>query len=218
MAATGSAQGALGILSLGDSYTIGERVDASERWPAQLCTMLAKQGLAVKAPQIIAKTGWTADELEAELDSADDCLIKPPYALTTLLIGVNDQYRGRSVEEFQLSFERLLDRAIGYAGLDPRRLLVLSIPDWGVTPFAAEQGRLGTIVARQIDEYNAVSRQLTEATGADYLDITDLTREAANNPALLTDDGLHPSAIDYQRWARRASERLQAIGWPWANA
>jgi len=208
-------EGALQILALGDSYTIGESVDASARWPVQLAAMLSEQGFNLSVPLIVAQTGWTGDELESALDVADNTLIRPPYALVTLLIGVNDEYRGRAVEEFQESFQRLLDRAIGYTGLEPRRLLVLSIPDWGVTPFAAQEGRLSAIVGRRIDAYNALSQQLTEAVGATFLNITDLTREADKNPALLAADGLHPSATDYRRWAERALVRLNDLRWPW---
>lgn len=208
-------QGALQILALGDSYTIGESVDASARWPMQLAAMLSDQGFNLSAPLIVAQTGWTGDELESALDAADNTMIRPPYALVTLLIGVNDQYRGRCVEEFQESFQRLLDRAIGYAGLEPRRLLVLSIPDWGVTPFAAQQGRLSAVVSRQIDAYNALSQQLTEAVGGAFLNITDLTRDASETPGLLAADGLHPSATDYRRWAERALARLNELRWPW---
>ncbi len=205
----------LQILSLGDSYTIGESVDAQARWPVQLVDLLSTQGLPLAAPLIVAQTGWTGDELESALDAADHTLIRPPYALVTLLIGVNDQYRGRSVEEFQESFQRLLYRAIGYAGLEPRRLLVLSIPDWGCTPFAEQEDRLSDLVSAQIDTYNAVSRQLTETVGASYLNISDLTREAEQNRALLAADGLHPSATDYSRWAERAQRHLNKLGWPW---
>lgn len=131
----------LSMLALGDSYTIGERVDEALRWPNQLAQLYRHSGVTMCPPLIIAQTGWTADELEAALDDTEQALIESPYDLVSLLIGVNDQYRGRSTAHFEPAFSRLLERAIAYAGGDTRRVVVVSIPDWGVTPFAAAQGR-----------------------------------------------------------------------------
>lgn len=204
------------MLALGDSYTIGEQVRADQRWPVQLAALLVERGVRLQPPLIVAQTGWTGDELEVALDAADDSLVAPPYALVSLLIGVNDQYRGRSPSQFEPAFARLLKRAIGYAGGEARRVLVLSIPDWGITPFAAAEGCDSATVSAAIDAYNALSRSHCEASDAAYVDITDLTRQAQTRPELLAADGLHPSGLDYQRWALRVEKRLRQLNWPFA--
>lgn len=204
----------LSMLALGDSYTIGERVAEPQRWPNQLAQIYRQAGIPLCPPLIIAQTGWTADELEAALDDTEQALIRSPYDLVSLLTGVNDQYRGRPLSAFEPAFQRLLARAIAYAGGNTGRVLVLSIPDWGVTPFAAEQGREADQIARQIDAYNALCQRESEASGVSFIDITDLTRQAPQRPELLTDDGLHPSGVDYARWAQRVRQRLDALGWP----
>jgi lysophospholipase L1-like esterase len=188
----------LRILALGDSYTIGESVPVEQRWPVQLAALLRKRGLPVAEPQIIAKTGWTTDELSAAMDAAT---LTPPYDLVTLLIGVNNQYRGREVDNYRGEFRALLDRAIDLAGDRPDRVLVLSIPDWGITPFAREKQRDATTVAAEIDAYNAVNREEAQRSGIAWVNITPMTREAATDSTLLAEDGLHPSGRDYARWA-----------------
>jgi lysophospholipase L1-like esterase len=204
----GGAAQAPRILALGDSYTIGESVDEVERWPVQLTEMLKAHGIRLAPPHIIARTGWTTDELQAAITAAAP---RGPYPLVTLLIGVNNQYRGRALEEYREQFAELLDVAIGLAGQQATHVLVLSIPDWGITPFAAADGRdLGTI-STQIDNFNAAAQLLTQARGAHWIDITPLTREAAQRPELLATDGLHPSAVDYQRWAQAALPVAQEV-------
>ncbi|HJQ36458.1 MAG TPA: undecaprenyl-diphosphatase UppP, partial [Thermoanaerobaculia bacterium] len=168
-------------LALGDSYTIGESVAAEERFPVQL----AKQ-LNLGEPQIIAKTGWTTDELNAAIDAANP---KGPFDLVTLLIGVNNQYRGRGADEYRTQFVGLLQRAIGFAGGNTRHVIVVSIPDWGVTPFA--EGRDRAKIAREIDQFNAINREEAQRAGAKWVDITPISRR--NDPSLVAGDGLHPS-------------------------
>ncbi|MBI3914782.1 MAG: SGNH/GDSL hydrolase family protein [Chloroflexi bacterium] len=187
------------FLALGDSYTIGESVAAPERWCAQLARMLRENGSALDDPQIIATTGWTTDELNAAIDRA-----KPQgaYDLVSLLIGVNNQYRGRDLANYRQEFAALLQRAIAFAGGRPARVIVLSIPDWGVTPFAA--GRDRAKIAAEIDAFNAVNREETSRAGALYVDITPGSRGAASDAALIASDGLHPSGKMYGEWARRA--------------
>jgi lysophospholipase L1-like esterase len=187
------------FLALGDSYTIGEGVAASDRWPVQLAALLREQGQDFAEPRIIARTGWTTDELSDAIDAAGP---QGPYALVSLLIGVNNQYRGRSTEEYRAEFSGLLQRAIGFAGGDARRVVVLSIPDWGVTPFA--EGRSRADIAGEIDVFNAINRQETERLGARYVDITPQSRAAGSDPALLAPDGLHYSGLTYAEWARLA--------------
>src|SRR5216684_9187129 len=168
------------FLALGDSYTIGESVAVSERWPVELARQLRKNGIDIADPQIIAKTGWTTDELSSAIDAA-----KPtgPYALVTLLIGVNNQYRGRDAEQYRKEFVALLQRAIAFAGNDPKHVLVVSIPDWGVTPFAA--GRDRAKIGAEIDHFNAINAEETKRAGARYADITPVSRHAATDPGLL---------------------------------
>ena len=213
-------------LALGDSYTIGESVAPADRWSNVLAMQLRALGLNVDPPQIIARTGWTTDELSAALDAiehgetvqlADKEVAwppTPPYQLVTLLIGVNDQYRGRPVQQYREHLSALLQRAISYADGHAERVLMLSIPDWGITPFAKQHGRDSAKVALEIDQYNAIAAQECQRIGVTFIDITPLTRQANERPELLAADGLHPSAIDYARWATAAlaSARLAVAG------
>ncbi|MFN4285879.1 MAG: SGNH/GDSL hydrolase family protein [Lacibacter sp.] len=183
-------------LALGDSYTIGESVPAAKNFPNQTAALLRKAGIRMQEPTIIAQTGWTTDELQEQLSRTRLAL---PFDVVTLLIGVNNQYRGRSVEEYAVQFEQLLQQAINYAGDRPKRVIVLSIPDWGVTPFAAGRDRMK--IAAEIDAFNAVNERISQEYSVHYINITPLTREAATNPKLLAGDGLHPSGAEYARWA-----------------
>jgi lysophospholipase L1-like esterase len=204
----GGGAGEMRFLALGDSYTIGEGVDEAERWPVRLAGLLRERGIGVGDPQIIARTGWTTDELSAAIDDADP---RGPYALVTLLIGVNNQYRGRDAEEYRAQFTELLQRAIGFAGGDASRVVVLSIPDWGVTPFAA--GRDRAQIAAEIDVYNAINRDEARRAGAHRVDVTLQSRAAGADPAFLVSDGLHPSGRAYAEWARSAlPAAVEALG------
>jgi lysophospholipase L1-like esterase len=196
------------FLALGDSYTIGEAVASRERWPEQLAAMLRERGVEVEEMEIVAKTGWTTDELAAAIDAA-----RPvgPFDLVSLLVGVNNQYRGRAVEEYRGEFRRLLDRALDFAGGAVSRVVVLSIPDWGVTRFAG--GRDRAQIAREIDAFNAVNRSEALAAGARYVDVTPTSREAATDAGLIASDGLHPSGAMYRRWAELVlPEAMAALG------
>jgi lysophospholipase L1-like esterase len=196
------------FLALGDSYTIGESVPPADRWPVQLAARLRGGGLPVDDPLIIATTGWTTDELMAGIDQANP---GGAYDLVSLLIGVNNQYRGRDPEEYRQQFMALLNRAIAFAGGSPSRVIVLSIPDWGVTPFAA--GRDRAEVARAIDRFNAINREETARLGANYVDVTPISRRAADDPALIAEDGLHPSGKMYAGWTELAFPMArQALG------
>lgn len=183
------------ILALGDSYTIGEGVAEADRWPVRLAAMLRARGTTVAPPKIIARTGWTTDELSAAIDAARP---DSAYDVVTLLIGVNNQYRGRSEEQYRTQFRALLERAITLAGGRASRVLVVSIPDWGVTPFAA--GRDRSAIARAIDRFNAINRDEAARGGAHYADITPVSRRAAADASLTAADGLHPSAAMYAAW------------------
>ena len=188
-------------LALGDSYTIGEGVPSAGTWPFQLAAALRAQGLQLDDPQVIATTGWTTDELAAAIDAQAP---EGPYALVSLLIGVNNQYRGRPLAEYRQQFEQLLQRAIALAGEDPRRVLVLSTPDWGITPYAQQHGRDAAQVAREIDDFNAAEQACCGDYGVAFVDITGISRDRGDDAAMLVEDGLHPSAQMYQRWAEAA--------------
>ncbi|PXV59516.1 Lysophospholipase L1 [Dyella jiangningensis] len=188
----------LSYLALGDSYTIGEGVPDAGRWPVQLAVRLRREGVALDDPTIVATTGWTTDELSTAMDAAT---FTPPYDLVSLLIGVNNQYRGRSADDYREEFRRLLERAIALAGQRAARVLVLSIPDWGVTPFAHGSGRDVLRIADELDVYNAIAHDESERRGAHFVDITGISRQ---HPALLADDGLHPSAAQYALWTEAA--------------
>ena len=185
-------------LALGDSYTIGESVLPAENFPHQVVQLLNKSGYEFQAPEIIAKTGWTTDELKEAISKRE---LLPFYDFVTLLIGVNNQYRGRDIENYKTEFEDLLLQAIRLANGKNDRVIVLSIPDWGVTPFA--EGRDREKIKKEIDEYNAAKKIITEKHKVHFIDITHGTREAAKDLSLLAADGLHPSAKDYSRWAEK---------------
>jgi lysophospholipase L1-like esterase len=194
-----------GFLALGDSYTIGEGVPESERWPVQLAALLRARGVAIDAPRIIATTGWTTDELDAGIDAAHARTPIPnDHALVSLLIGVNNQYRGRSLAEYEVQFDALLERAVGFAGGEPARVMVLAIPDWGVTPFAIQSGRDRAQIAAQLDAFNAAAQHITDARGARFVDIAPVSRERGGEVEMLAGDGLHPSGAMYVRWAEAA--------------
>lgn len=188
-------QAVLTYLALGDSYTIGEGVREAERWPVQLSSQLNAAGIKVQSPLIIARTGWTTDELMAELDRR---AISDTFDLVSLLIGVNNQYRGRPVSQFRTELVQLINRAIQYAGGDTSRVFLVSIPDWGVTPFA--MGRDRVQIASEINAYNEVIRQEAEARNILFFNITDISRLAATDNSLLADDRLHPSGKMYRMW------------------
>lgn len=191
----------LAYLALGDSYTVGEGVDAAGRWPQQLATALRANGIDLADPRIIATTGWTTDELSAAMDAAEPL---GAWDFVTLLIGVNNQYRGRDVDDYVGEFHRLLRRAIALAGDRAGRVLVLSIPDWGATPFAFASGRDRAAIAADLDAYNAAAQELCAAHGVAFVDITGISRDRGDAPEMLADDALHPSARQYTRWTAAA--------------
>jgi len=192
---------ALSYLALGDSYTIGEAVAVEGRWPHQLAAALRGQGVGLADPQTIATTGWTTDELDAGIDAAAP---QGPFAFVSLLIGVNNQYRGRPLNEYRHQFEALLQRAIGFAGGDAGRVLVLSFPDWGATPFGAGSGRDLARIGIETDEFNGAAKVISTQQGVAFVDITDISRAHGADPTMIAEDGLHPSTRMYALWAGRA--------------
>lgn len=197
---------ALRYLALGDSYTIGEGVPVEGRWPHRLAAGLRAQQVPLADPLTIATTGWTTDELDAGIDA-----VRPShdFDLVSLLIGVNNQYRGRSADEYAAQFSALLQRAVGFAAGRPSRVLVLSIPDWGITPFAHD--RDGGRIAAELDAFNARAVAICERADVVFIDITGLSRRHGRQPAMLAEDGLHPSAAMYALWAERALPFAQRL-------
>ncbi|MFM6975723.1 MAG: GDSL-type esterase/lipase family protein [Sphingobacteriaceae bacterium] len=184
----------LSYLALGDSYTIGEAVTQAESFPYQLQQALSAKGIAVAEPIVIAQTGWTTDELIAAIQERK---LKQTFDLVTLLIGVNNQYRGYALATYEKEFSELLQTAIAYAGGDPNKVRVISIPDWGVSPFAEKEGRDAAQVAEEIDAYNALNKLISMAARVSYIDITLHSRLASTDLSLLAADGLHPSGKMY---------------------
>lgn len=200
--------GKYSYLALGDSYTIGEMVAAKDNFPNQVVALM-RGTHDFASPRIIAKTGWTTDELEEGIVFENSITpLQPSYDFVSLLIGVNNQYRGRSTVNYKQEFEELLKKAIRFAGNRKERVIVLSIPDWGVTPFA--EGRDRDRIASEIDAYNLINKEISLQYQVTYLDITTWTREATHDPNLLTTDGLHPSGREYQRWAERVAQYFRA--------
>ncbi len=192
---------ALSYLALGDSYTIGEGVPEAGRWPVQLAAALRDEGIALADPRIIATTGWTTDELAFGIDGAEPL---GEWDFVSLLIGVNNQYRGRSAMDYRGEFETLLKRAIGYARGRAERVLVLSIPDWGVTPFVKTTQATPQTIATELDAFNAAAQVVCEARGVAFVDITPVSRQRGGETEMLAEDGLHPSAAMYTLWTQLA--------------
>jgi lysophospholipase L1-like esterase len=194
----------LSYLALGDSYTIGQSVAVEERFPMQLADKLRPLGHDIGHVRIIAKTGWTTDELQAGIDNSD-LTSDSTFDLVSLLIGVNNQFRSRPVSSYKPDFTALLNQAIAFADGNKDRVFVVSIPDYAFTPFG--NGR--TDISEGIDEYNAANREIADAMGVRYFDITPLSREGLNDPTLVASDGLHPSGKQYAQWV---SGMLAGVG------
>lgn len=187
------------FLALGDSYTIGQSVPPDARWPNQLADTLQSLGYAIDALDIVAQTGWTTGDLIYALDG------DPPsqnYTLVSLLIGVNNQYSGGSLSTYEDEFQELLVKALQYAGSDPSRVFVLSIPDYAYTPFGQDLSD----VSEEIDQFNAANEAIAATYGIPYIDITDISRRGLDQPELVAGDGLHPSAVMYELWVDRIIE------------
>ncbi|WP_319482307.1 SGNH/GDSL hydrolase family protein [uncultured Draconibacterium sp.] len=193
-------------LALGDSYTIGESVEENERFPVQLVEKLKAEGFEMQPAKILARTGWTTDELAAAIDNEN---LRESYNLVTLLIGVNNQYRGRSADEYRGEFRALLQTAIDFANNKAQNVIVISIPDYGVTPFG--KSRNPEQIAKEIDEYNTINFQETQQANARYVEITAISREALNDATLVASDGLHPSGEMYRRWVEKILPEAKEI-------
>ncbi|SNC75219.1 Lysophospholipase L1 [Hymenobacter gelipurpurascens] len=184
------------ILSLGDSYTIGQSISEADRWSVQLARLGQQDGL--QKPDIIAQTGWTTAELQQAIKTSNN---QKTYELVSLMIGVNNQFRGQPLIVYRTEFRELLQTSVRYAGNRPGRVFVLSIPDWGQSPYGVSFSR--TQISSEIDQFNAVAKQECTQAGVAYIDITDLTRAAANDGTQFAPDGLHYSGKHMQQWAER---------------
>lgn len=194
-------------LALGDSYTIGQSVEINQRFPVQTVAMLNNLNVPFVQPEIIAQTGWTTGSLLFRLDNTAP--LKNQYDIVTLLIGVNNQYQGRTQAEYSQQFTTLLERAIQYAGNKKKHVFVLSIPDYSVTPFAA--GRNRELIAAQIDSFNAINKSISQLYQVNYIDITGDSRLASTYPALIANDGLHPSGEQYSLWAAKLAPVIRVL-------
>jgi lysophospholipase L1-like esterase len=195
----------MNYLALGDSYTIGEGVLLAESYPYQTVQLLRNKKVNIAAPEIIAKTGWTTDELDASISKTT---LLPHYEIVSLLIGVNNQYRGRSVKEFETEFSHLLQLALKFANNNSNRVFVLSIPDWGVTPFAANSD--ANEVAEKIKLYNEVCKNTAQQFNCHFIDITTEQIVNGHKEAYLAADGLHPSGLEYSTWANKLAAKIES--------
>jgi len=183
-------------LALGDSYTIGQSVAPEDRYPVQLVKKLNEKGIMYADPEIIATSGWTTTNL---LNALQNKKTDTPYDLVTLLIGVNNQYQRKTQAQYQEEFASLLHQAIGLAGDNRAHVIVLSIPDYTVTPFARFMDK--PLVISQLDSFNRINKEISKTSRVRYLDITWESRKAADDPSLIAEDGLHFSGKEYEIWA-----------------
>src|ERR1043166_7769338 len=197
------------LLCLGDSYTVGESVLPAENFPNQTVKLLRQLNYEFEDPEIVAKTGWTTDELANAISKHP---FKDSYDFVTLLIGVNNQYRGGTIEDYKSEFESLVKQAIQLANGKTDHVIVLSIPDWGVTPFAKNNpGKDQQQITKEIDLYNEANKEIAEVYKVNYIDITPGTRDAVNDLTLLASDGLHPSGKEYAKWAEKVSAAIESV-------
>lgn len=185
-------------LALGDSYTIGQSVETTDRFPVQTVKLLQQAGIKMGSPEIIAQTGWTTNNLLSSL--LNTAPSKASYDIVTLLIGVNNQYDHLPQKEYADQFLILLNKSIAYAGNRKKRVIVLSIPDYSVTPFT--NGSDKPSIARDIDAFNAINKHISDSAGTNYVDVTGFSRLAGNDNSLLASDGLHPSGSQYALWVK----------------
>ncbi len=185
-------------LALGDSYTIGESVPLFESFPYQVAQLMRKAKYHFQAPEMVAKTGWTSSELAEHILHTE---LNDQYDFVTLLIGVNNQYRDLVIKDFETDFNFLVNKAIHFAGNKSNRVMVLSVPDWGYTPFA--NGKDIQKISKEIDDYNKVCSDITKKMKTHFINITDETRAEKNNLQAIANDRLHYSKTTHSRWAEK---------------
>jgi len=196
-------------LALGDSYTIAESVSSDMSYPVILAGLLNNKGYKISPPVIIAKTGWTTEELMAGIDEKN--IKSKKFDLVTLLIGVNDQYRGYELNKYPERLEKLIKIALDFAGRNKNKIIIISIPDWGITPFAKSKGRDKVKIGLEIDQYNLQKKLMAEKYSIKYVDVTDISRRAVRKPNLIAGDGLHPSGLMYSLWAEKLLSSAEKV-------
>ena len=199
---TGAGTG-ISYLALGDSYTIGESVDEADRYPNQLMELLKKKGVSSGAVKIVARTGWTTSELKSGIAAAG--VEGQQFDLVTLLIGVNNEFRGQSLETFKTEFKALLVQAIGFAGGNKAHVFVVSIPDYGYTPYGKDRQ---PSISPRIDQFNAAALAIANELDVKFIDITPISRKGLSDPSLVAGDGLHPSGKQYKQWAELIAKEI----------
>lgn len=193
-------------LALGNSYTIGESVPESERWPVQLANRLSGDTFLVEPLRIVARTGWTTQQL---LDGIEQANLRASYDVVSLLIGVNNQYRGLDFGVYRTQFDSLLRRSLDFARGREDKVFVLSIPNYGVTPFA--EGRDTARIRREIARYNAAADSICQEYGVSFFNITPISQRAEDDPSLVASDGLHPSGRQYRLWVEKILDSTRTI-------
>ncbi len=194
-------------LALGDSYTIGESVPSFERYPVQTTRILNEKGIKFQSPEIIATTGWTAQDLQNAINNYHFKTLK--YDLVTLLIGVNNQYQGKTLSEYKEQFAQLLQKSIELAGGNALHVFVISIPDYSVTPFAKESNK--KLIANEIDSFNEINKKISEEYKVNYINITGESRKASADNTLVASDGLHYSGKEYAIWSAMLATAIEKI-------
>lgn len=193
-------------LALGDSYTIGQSVQDTERFPAQTVQLLKEQNINVRPPQYIATTGWTTVNL---LDAINTNNPANNFDIVTLLIGVNDEYQHMSASGYSTRFAELLNKAVQFANNRKSHVFVLSIPDYSATPFVSDESK--EQVRMEIDKFNAINKKITLQNNITYIDITPSTRQAAIDSSLIAFDDLHPSGKEYNVWANMLAPLIKKV-------
>lgn len=210
----------INYLALGDSYTIGESVKIRERYPVQLAEKIEflsknnqeKDRIYFEEPRIIAKTGWTCEELLTAIRLAEQKKdVKQNYDIVSLLIGVNDQYDGEDSTKYEQRFEKLLQKAISLAGKNASKVFVISIPDYGMTEYAQNKKMDAQKIAQEIDYYNKINKQISLKYKVKYFDITPISRKAEQDKSLIANDGLHPSGKMYQEWVELMADEVMKM-------
>lgn len=191
------------FLALGDSYTIGESVPLQKSFPYQTVQLLRKENYNFLAPEIIAKTGWTTYELQ---EGMKEYQFLSKYDFVSLLIGVNDQYRGKNILEYKQQFEELLKKAIELANGKKEHVIVISIPDYSATPFAGSLDK--EKISREMDVFNSINKAISIQYKVQYVDITTESKNTMYDPSLVAQDGLHPSPKEYAIWAKKIAEAI----------
>lgn len=193
----------MSYLALGDSYTIGESVPTAENFPHQLAGLLRKKGAVIESPEIIARTGWRTDQLMHAIESAS---LKKEYDLVTLLIGVNNEFQGRPLQDYERDFTLLCKKSIELAGNNKERVVVVSIPDYGYTPYGKPNREH---ISKRIDQFNTANKRISDSLELKYVDITGISRKGIARPDLVAEDGLHPSANMYALWVKEILRKMK---------